>query len=106
MTDFELSKITGREPPLESTEQISLEDLAKLQAIARFAHRMLHVIDEAEVAADDSATVEIPTHDWTDLNELLEAISDDPHGDMHYLVGELGGISPGLQGLEGASPDA
>jgi hypothetical protein len=48
---------------------------------------MLHVIDGAEVQADDSAVVEIPSHDWKELNDLLEAVSDDPHEDMHRMMG-------------------
>lgn len=56
--------------------------------LANIVHAVLHILDDSEENAQTGiVTLEISKDDWTELNRVIDLISDDPHESLHDLIG-------------------
>ncbi|HEX5461862.1 MAG TPA: hypothetical protein VFX20_18000 [Steroidobacteraceae bacterium] len=67
----------------------SLPKGSKGRIAANIAHAIYHILDDygEEHAQTGVCTVEIPAFAWTELNEIIDKLGDDPHGALHDLIG-------------------
>lgn len=56
---------------------------------AQVAHALYHILDDyaEENAQTGVVTLEIPAHEWKELNRVIDLLGDDPHETLHDLIG-------------------